>query len=261
MIRQNIFFILSILLITTGSCNNLLISKENPNSVSDTSNNARDNSVLLKSIDVRYFYEPYPLEKDEYILQLGACFTILPIPLVENEYPTPAIDLQYKIAVFDHFSINATLSTNFFTNLIHLGPQWSANVDDFSIGIGQNIGTFLGYISMEGQFDNNSAYALFYMPIIRFGYRFDQVSFSVSFASSYIFQAASKVSDMEAIGIEDTWNDFFCTIAFEQPFLKKQLLAFGFSLNYSQTPYQSWLLYNTNEEFIYLPEFFFAFQL
>lgn len=208
-----------------------------------------------------YFYEPYPQEVGTSILQLGGSFTLLPTSVVEDEYPTPAIDLQYKRGIFNNFSAVGSFSTNYFANLLHLGIQWNFNENNFSLGIANHFGGFGGHISIDGQFDDNSAYAFYYLPILRLGYRFDDFSLSMSWAFSYVFKSVSKVSDLRTRGPEKTINDFFCTIAVEQPFLKSTHVSIGISLTYSRTPYQSWLLHNTIDEYLFVPEFFFGFQL
>jgi len=210
---------------------------------------------------VVYFYEPYPQQVGSAILQLGGSLTLLPAPVVEDEYPTPALDLQYKRGMFKNISLVGSLSTNYFTNLLHIGIQLNLAKNDFSFGVENHLGGFAGFISIEGQFDNNSAYAIFYMPILRMGYRFANFSVSMSWAASYIFKSVNKVSSLKTKGPENNWNDLFCTLAIEQPFLKSSLISIGLSLTYSRTPYQSWLLFNTIDEWLFVPEFFFGFQL
>ena len=83
----------------------------------------------------------------------------------------------------------------------------------------------------------------------------------MSWAFSYIFKSVSKVSDLRTRGPEKTINDIFCTLAVEQPFLKSTHISIGLSLTYSRSPYQSWLLFNTIDEYLFVPEFFFGFQL
>ncbi len=213
-------------------------------------------------IDTRYyFYEPYPLETGNYILQLGGSFSILPLPIVENEYPVPALDLQYKHGIFNNLSIVASLSTNVFGNLLHSGIQWNTKADKFSFGIAEHVGGFYGFISSEDEFDNNKAYAFYNLIFIRMGYRFDDFSISMSWAASYIFNSRTYVQDFSAQGPYSVINDIFCTVAVEQPFLKSSLLSIGFSLNYARSPYQAWLLYNTIDQYLFTPEFFFGFQL
>ncbi len=210
---------------------------------------------------VSYFYEPFPITPGKSILQLGGSFTLLPLPVAENEYPAPAFDVQYKRGLYKNFILAASLSTNYFTNLLHAGIQWNFNINNLSIGIANDVGGFFGFINIEGQFNENKAMAFYDLPIFRIGYRFDKFSISMSWAASYIFVSHNDVSGLIAEGPQNKINDIYCTIAIEQPFLKDNLLSVGFSLNYSRSPYQSWMLYNTLDEYLYLPEFFFAIQL
>ncbi|RPI67628.1 MAG: hypothetical protein EHM43_07205 [Ignavibacteriae bacterium] len=209
----------------------------------------------------RYYYEPFPLKPGMTVMQVGLSFTLLPVPLVENEYPTPAAEFQIKHGLSEMWSLNGVLSTNIFSTLLHGGPQWNTAIDRTSIGICGHVGGFYGFISTEGQFDNNSAYAVVGIPMLRIGYRLDAFALSTTFAASYVFVSESSVSGLEAPGPMHTFNDLFCTIALEQPFLRKSQLALGISLSYARTPYQTWLLYNTIDQYLFLPEFFFAVQL
>ena len=211
---------------------------------------------------VYYFYEPFPLGIGSSIVQLGASFSLFPLPVAEQEIPYPAIDLQYKRGIFENISLVGSLSTNIFSNLVHAGIQWNRNSNNFSVGFANHVGLAYGFIKAAGLFDDVEAYATFYMPILRFGYRFDDFSLSCSFVTSYVFKSSSYVNGLKAsVGPENSINDFFCTLAVEQPFLKDVHLSIGFSLTYSRTPYQSWMLYNTIDEWLFVPEFFFAVQL
>ena len=208
-----------------------------------------------------YFYEPFPQQTGTAIYQIGGSFSLLPIPVIENEYPVPAIDFQFKYGTIKNISLLSSFTTNYFSNLFHFGLQWNSNSSRFSYGLANHLGGFYGFITSEGQFEENSAHALFYMPIMRFGLRANEFSVSMSFTAVYILRSATKVSDLEAAGPTNTWNDFFCTLALEQIIFRRTIVSIGFSLAFSRTPYQSWLLHNTIDQYQFVPEFFFAFQL
>lgn len=227
----------------------------------ENSINEEKGSAIIEHSDVRFFYEPYPQEINTYLIQVGGSISLLPIPIVEVEFPVPALDLQFKYGIFENVSLVGVLSTNYYSNIIHGGLQYSTNASQFSIGLANHFGGFAGFINIEGQFENNTAYALFYMPIVRFGWRMKNASISTSFVAAYIFISETKVSDINAPGPQGSWNDFFCTIALEQPIFKKTLMSIGLSFSISRTPYQSWLLFNTIDNYQFVPEFFFSFQL
>ncbi len=216
---------------------------------------------IVEHSDARYFYEPYPLEKGTYLLQLGGSFTLLPIPIIEVEFPVPAIDLNYKHGIFKNVSLVGVLSTNYYSNILHTGLQFNTIFSPFSIGVANHVGTFAGFINIEGQFDKNEAYAFFYMPILRLGWRMKNTSVTASFVASYIFISETKISDIDTPGPQGKWNDFLCIVALEQPIFKETLLSIGLSFTISRTPYQVWLLFNTIDQYQYVPEFFFSFQL
>lgn len=208
-----------------------------------------------------YFYEPYPLEKGTLLLQLGGSFTLLPIPVAENEIIVPTLDLQSKYAFNRNFCLTSSLFTNFFSNALQTGIQFNEKLENFSFGISNNIGIFVGFVNIEGQFDNNTAIVFFYLPTFKTGYRFDDFSFSINFGANYILYGQTKISEVNAFGISQSWNMFYTTFAVEQPIFKKSYISFGISIDYSKSPYQSWLMYNTIDNKMFIPEFFFSFQL
>ena len=211
---------------------------------------------------VQYYYEPRPLVPGTSVFQLGGSATLLPEPVVEDEYPIPAIDVQYRLGLGSQWSLVTSGSTNFFSNLIHGGPQWNESWGPFSLGIAGHIGGFVGFISAEGQFDDAWAWAGVTIALLRLGWRIDDdYAVSATGAASYIIHSESNVADVNARGPSGTWNDLYLTMAVEQPFLKETYVALGFSLTYSRTPYQTWLLFSTYDQRLFVPEFFFSVQL
>ena len=223
--------------------------------------NSNPENFSIDTNTISYFYEPYPQKVGSSIFQIGGLFTFVPTPLVEDEYPIPSFDLDYKRGIHEFASFDARFTTNVFSNILHFGILGNMNTGRFSYGISNHIGAFYGFLTYEGQFDRNWAYSIFYMPTLRFGYRFDDFSISTSFSAIYLLKTASKVSNMNEISIDNTWNDYFVTFAIEQPFLKEQKISLGMSILFTRTPYQVWMLYNTIDEYMIEPEFFFAFQI
>ena len=210
---------------------------------------------------IQYYYEPRPLVPGSSVFQIGGSATLLPEPVVENEYPVPAIDVQYRLGLADEWSLVTSGSTNVFSTLLHGGPQWNRAWGRFSVGLTQHVGGFVGFISSDGQFDNAWACAGVAITLVRLGYRLNDYAVSATGAASYIIHSESNVADVNAQGPSGTWNDLYVTLAVEQPFLKDSYVALGFSLTYSRTPYQTWLLFNTYDQFLFVPEFFFSVQL
>jgi hypothetical protein len=211
---------------------------------------------------VVYFYEPFPMDPGSHVFQLGGSFSLLPYPDMEQELPIPALDVQYKLGLSKNLALDATLSTNIYSNLLHGGLQLQTRLGRFSCGLGNHVGGVYGFIKREKVFDRVDAYALFDMMIMRLGYRFDEFSLSLSFVTTYIFKSHSFVNGMTIPGgPEGSINDYWVTWAIEQPFLKRLHLSIGMSLGYTRSPYQSWMLYNTLDEWIFDPEFFFAIQI
>jgi hypothetical protein len=211
---------------------------------------------------IYYFYEPFPMEPGSDVFQLGASFSLVPYADAEQEIPLPGIDVQYKRGIFENVAVVGSLSTSYFSNLAHAGLQWSTRVTRFSFGVANHIGFAYGFITRENLFDDVEGYAWIDMMILRLGYRFDEFSFSCSFVATYMLKSMSYVNGLEAsVGPQHTVNDYYCTFVVEQPFLRTLHLSIGLSLGYARTPWQTWMLYNTVDEWLFSPEFFFAIQI
>lgn len=211
---------------------------------------------------ISYFYEPYPLEIGASVFQIGASASMLPLPIAEQEFPYPMVDVQYKRGLMKNISFVASFSTIAILNLFHSGLQWNINSGRFSFGLANHVGGAFGIMPEDVNFDKVMGWSTFDMAIVRFGYRFDDFSLSTSFVTTYVFESSSRVNYItSSLGPKNTLNDFFCTIAVEQPFLKNAHISVGFSLGFAKTPYQSWMSYNTLEQWFFVPEFFFSVQL
>ena len=208
-----------------------------------------------------YYYDPQPLAPGEHLLNLGLSLTLLPEPNVEQEIPAPAIDLQAKYGLSNVFTAYGSLSTNIFTNVMLVGVQAGHSFGNWNVSAGDAFAFFAGFLSVEGQFNNNSAAAIANMPAVRIGRRIGQTAISLSAYGTFLLHADMNVASVRQRGIELTFNDLYFTLAFEQPFFASVLVSSGVRVIYSRTPYQSWMLYNTFDQFLMLPEFFFAFQL
>ena len=221
-----------------------------------------DDASVPATTQPNYFYEPYPMLPGTSVFQIGGSFSLLPYPDAEQEVPIPALDIQYKRGIMPNVSAAGVISTCYFSNLVHAGLQWNINIHRFSLGVADHVGFVYGFITRENLFDDVKAYALFDMFILRFGFRFDEFSCSCSLVTTYVMDSKSFVNGLRAPGgPERALNDYYCTITLEQPFLRSLSLSVGVSVGYARTPYQTWMLYSTVDEWLFSPEFFFAVQL
>ena len=208
-----------------------------------------------------YEYEPWPLPIHSSVLTAGVTVIILPSLLVEDEIPAPAFDLQYKYGIAEKATITASINTNIVANIAHVGAQWNDHTGNFSYAAGVSMVGFFGWLSIEGQFDNNWAYAVAASPLLRFGYRFNEFSVSGLFTVAYVLAAENRVSEFSIQGPVGTINDYYMKLAVEQPFLESMRVSLGLGITYSRTPVQAWIVANTIDVWVVLPEFCIGVQL
>ena len=209
-----------------------------------------------------YYYDPRPLPSGRSVCNLGISFSLLPAPLVEQEVPAPTIDLQYKRSLNSWLAFYGSLSTNYFTNILFTGLRLNTGDDAFSFGIGDAFAFFAGYVDLGGEFDKNTAVAIANLPVMQFGHKFENVAVSLSVSASYVLYADTHIGSLEdRIRLRSRFNDIYFTLAVEQPFFGDVRVTTGLSVAFSRTPYQIWMLYNTFDQYLVIPEFMFLFQL
>jgi hypothetical protein len=214
-----------------------------------------------QNVGTHDFYEPHPLRPGENIMNLGLSVTLLPEPIVVQEVPAPALTLLWKHGITDWFSGYATLSSNYVTNFLSVGAQINVGDDDFSFALGDAMGVFAGVFDLGGEFEKNSAAAIANTPTLRIGHRFKDVALSASFSASYLLHAGTTVASIEDRHIVSKFNDVTLTLALEQSFARQMRVSTGMSVTFSRTPYQIWMLYNTFDQYLMMPEFFFSIRL
>jgi hypothetical protein len=217
--------------------------------------------ALAQESDHRYLYEPVPLAPRQYVHNVGITIGLLPQPVVEQEIPTPSFDYRAKYGLSPDWSAFCSVSSNYVTNVLVLGAQWNNGDKFFSYAPGLGLAGFAGWLDMEGQFSKNSAAAIALVPMVRCGHTFDDFTLSTAIAATYLLHADTKVGSLEDRSLSYSINDVFMTVAFEQPIFDRTYVSMGVTVTYSRTPYQSWVLYNTFDQYQVVPEFFFSFQL
>lgn len=210
---------------------------------------------------IHYLYEPLPLRAGENVWNLGMSLSLLPAPVVEQELIGPTLDLQFKHGFSPTISLYGGVSSNYFTNILGAGIQYNTGDDDLNYSAGVAIVGFAGIINLGGEFDRNTAGAFALIPTIRVGHRFGDVALTLLISGSYVLYANTHVGSLEDEGISSRFNDIAFELAIEQPFFGRTYVSLGIGFTYSRTPYQTWMLYNTFDQYLVVPATFFSFRL
>jgi hypothetical protein len=207
-----------------------------------------------------YVHEPWPLPSGQSAWMIGATMTVLPQPLVENEIPAPAFDMRARYGLPENFALVGRLNTNIINNMLSLGGQWVYTIGRFSVAVGDAFTGFYGRLD-QASFNANTGMALATVPFVRLGYHGPDFSFSITGDAMYVITAKTTIDDIENTTVRQPWNSGGLTFAVEQPFFNTSEITLGMNLSWSRNPWQTWLLYNTFDEFMMYPEFFVGFAL
>lgn len=210
---------------------------------------------------VHYLYEPLPLGAGENVWNLGMSLSLIPAPIVEQELVSPTVEFQIKHGFSPRFTAYGGISTNYFTNLVGFGLQYNNGDEDFSYSGGCAIIGFAGTIDIGGEFDRNTAGAVALIPTARFSHRFGDVALTLLVSGTYILYADTHIGSLEDRGVRARFNDIAAEFALEQPFFGRTYITLGIGFTYSRTPYQTWMLYNTFDQYLVVPATFFSFRL
>jgi hypothetical protein len=205
----------------------------------------------------RYYFFPKAYKKYKYSFNTGISITRLPTEVVEEEINTsPVLNGNFRLGLPWKFSMDFKFSTNYVSNLGGLTIYRSFINKKFSFAIGSNTSIWFGHLEM--QTIKLKSYGLIYSPLILAGYDFKKFLITLEAEINYGFM--KTFSNDELLGKFNQPRSLYAVkVAIEQPLWNNHSVILSVKSNYARFYYQSWLSYSTIKDYLYYPEFSFAF--
>lgn len=221
------------------------------------------NCVAQDSIKIkenkRYYYFPKAYEKYNYSFNTGISITRLPTEVVEEEINTsPVINCNFRLGLPWKLSTDVKFSTNYISTLGGVSVYRSFINKKLSFGIGANTSMWFGHLDMETI--KVKSYGVIYSPLLIIGYDFDKFLITITGELNYGFMRTYS-NDVLLGNFKQPRSLYSVKASIEQPLWNNHSVILSVKSNYAWFYYQSWLSYSTIDDYLYYPEFSFAFIL
>lgn len=220
-------------------------------------------STLVIAQDSLYkydsFYYPRAFNKWDYMFYTGLSVTRLPVVVVEEEISqSPMLNLGFRLGL--PWSINYTMhfNTNYISNYSNFCFYKSIDIGRHTIAFGGKIAVWFGHLQMDAI--HLKSYGWIINPTVLYGYDFEKFLLSVEIESQHSRMFTSS-DDIFLGTIKEPASGFAIKFNIEQPLWKNHCITTSIKLNYAKFYYQSWLSFNTVNEYLLYPEIHFGFIL
>ena len=193
----------------------------------------------------------------EYIV--GMSVSHLPSIVVEEEISqSPMLMCGLKLGMPYNLNFALSLQSNYIANYGLSELYWNMIDNKFSLSFGVKFAMWFGHLEMDAI--HLKSYGGILYPSIKMSYDFDKYVISSELESQHSQMTTS--SEGEILGtLREPSAGFALRLSIEQELWESQIVALSVKINYAKFYYQSWLSFNTIDEFLLYPEILFAFEL
>jgi len=202
----------------------------------------------------KFIYFPHPMNQN-WSTSIGVTATTLPYDITEElHYRVPAGDFHVLRKVTDKISLDGRISFQVLQNLVTIGPRWTSKLNDrFSIGVGNEIGYWFGFVNFAGFKSKGSGWQSY--PNFSVGYRFNkQVLLTFRADAIMNFNIKTFAGNTRVATDYRLYSGSSYTIALEQPFYGKKNLTLGFRAIYTDFFWQTWPAFESFDRNIFFPQ-------
>lgn len=202
----------------------------------------------------KFIYFPHPMSQN-WSTSIGLTTTTLPYDITEEmHYRIPAGDLHVLRKVTDNINLDGRVSFQVLQNLVTLGPRWTGKLNDrFSIGVGNEIGYWFGFVNFAGFKSKASGWQNY--PNFSVGYRFNkQVLLTLRADAMMNFNIKTFAGNTRVASDYRLFSGSSYTIALEQPFYGKKNLTLGFRAIYTDFFWQTWPAFESFDRNLFFPQ-------
>ncbi len=202
----------------------------------------------------KFIYFPHPMTK-KWSTSVGVTATTLPYDITEElHYRIPSGDVHVIRKLSDHLNLDGRLSIQVLQNLLTVGARWATSLNDrVSLGAGDEIGYWLGYLNFSGFKSRASGWQNY--PNLSIGYRFNkQVLLTLRADAILNFDINTFAGKQRVVTEYRLFSGSSYTIAVEQPFYGKKNLTLGFRALYTDFFWQTWPSFESFDRNLFFPQ-------
>lgn len=197
---------------------------------------------------------PYPMDRPAKF-SIGFTNTTMPYDITEElHFRVPALDVHLLKRLSPKLAFDLRGSLQGFQNLITAGPRWATELNDrYSLSIGDDVGFWFGFLSLEGI--KTRGYGYQNLPNFSIGRRFKKKVLLTFRADAQMnFGIKTYARNTELTGEHRLLSGSSYSIVLEQPFYGKKALSLGFRAIYTDFFWQTWTLFESFDRNIFYPQ-------
>ena len=206
-----------------------------------------------------YFYYPKSIKPWESVFYVGLSLTRLPSVVVEEEISqSPMLYIGYRLGLPWNLSSYWHFNSNYISNYGNSCLYWSYSLGRHTLAVGGKIAMWFGHLQMDAI--HLKSYGWIINPTILYGIEFKDFVLSAEFETQH--SRMFTFSEDEYLGtLKYPTAGYAVKFNIEQPLWKKNCVSLSVKFNYAKFYYQSWLTFNTLDEYLFYPEIHFGFIL
>jgi hypothetical protein len=202
---------------------------------------------------------PYRSEIPRIRMAGGISMVMPPRDMLETAVQAPLLNFHIIYDLPRHFSLEGDITSIIVSNQFSLGPSFSLYKGDFGIKFGYDIAFVAGFLRRFGF--NNSTRAWLHYPNISFGYKKNQMAYTIEFETVLVSSVSTKTGENELSGSPGFFNGYSGAFYIEQRLHKNKVFVIGFKDSYVKYYWPTWLVFSTFNRFYNIPELYFSWIL
>ncbi len=210
-----------------------------------------------KRVD-KFVFFPDKMEQ-KWITSVGITAITPPYDITEEfHFRVPAADVRVNRRLSDHLQLNSNATIQGIQNELFVGLHYQSKLNDrFSVGVGDDIGYWLGFLHFSGFKSEGSGWEN--KPGIVLGYKVKKrVLLTLKGEALFNFGVRAYAGDARVSLDYRVLSGSAYSFIVEQPFFKKTSLAIGLRAIYTDFFWQTWPAFESFNRNLFYPQIIIA---